>query len=237
MPEATCAVDTCDRKRHARGWCRTHYERWLRTGDPFGSSVPDMPPDFPGEHWVPIPRWERIYEASTLGRIRSLDRIITCSSGPPRSLRGRILRPAVRVDGHLQVTLCRNGQDYKRYVHSLVALAFLGPRPSGLEACHGDGNPANNRPENLRYGSHGSNLLDRVRHGTHHQSNKTHCPWRHLLTAPNLVPSAAATGRRNCLACSRTRANAAKHKARHRGGTGFDFQAISDAHFARIMSA
>jgi hypothetical protein len=133
------------------------------------------------------------------------------------------------------VGLNREGKEQKRYVHSLVAEAFIGPRPPGLEVCHGDGIPTNNRPENLRYGSHGSNLLDRVRHGTHHQSNKTHCPRRHLLTAPNLVASKAATGHRNCLACARASANAAKHKAR--GETGFDFVAAADDHFARIMSA
>ena len=30
----TCSVTVCDRPVHCRGWCNTHYMRWLRTGSP-----------------------------------------------------------------------------------------------------------------------------------------------------------------------------------------------------------
>lgn len=30
----TCAIDGCEKKVLARGWCVTHYERWRRHGDP-----------------------------------------------------------------------------------------------------------------------------------------------------------------------------------------------------------
>ena len=33
-PLADCAVDGCERKVRARGWCFTHYMRWKRNGDP-----------------------------------------------------------------------------------------------------------------------------------------------------------------------------------------------------------
>lgn len=32
MSERICIVDGCDHKAHSRGWCSTHYSRWLKTG-------------------------------------------------------------------------------------------------------------------------------------------------------------------------------------------------------------
>lgn len=29
-----CVVDGCDRPRLSRGWCKRHYTRWIRHGDP-----------------------------------------------------------------------------------------------------------------------------------------------------------------------------------------------------------
>lgn len=34
MPDRTCSVADCDRKVSCRGWCKKHYERWQRHGDP-----------------------------------------------------------------------------------------------------------------------------------------------------------------------------------------------------------
>lgn len=51
-------------------------------------------------------------------------------------------------------------------VHVLVADAFHGPRPEGLETRHLDGNPLNNAAENLKYGTALENYEDQVRHGT-----------------------------------------------------------------------
>ena len=50
-------------------------------------------------------------------------------------------------------------------MHTLIALAFLGPRPNGLWVCHNDGVPTNNRAENLRYDTPTSNTADSIKHG------------------------------------------------------------------------
>lgn len=34
-----CDVDGCDRTVKARGWCKTHYSRWYRHGDPGGAAL------------------------------------------------------------------------------------------------------------------------------------------------------------------------------------------------------
>jgi hypothetical protein len=51
--------------------------------------------------------------------------------------------------------------------HVLVCTAFHGPKPGpGYEVLHGDGNPANNRADNLRWGTKAENRADQDRHGT-----------------------------------------------------------------------
>jgi DNA-binding transcriptional regulator YiaG len=53
-----------------------------------------------------------------------------------------------------------------RLLHSLILEAFKGPRPLKTECCHNDGNPVNNRLDNLRWGTHQENQRDALRHGT-----------------------------------------------------------------------
>ena len=52
------------------------------------------------------------------------------------------------------------------YAQRLVLTAFVGPCPHGMEACHNDGNPANNNLTNLRWDTVRSNVHDAIRHGT-----------------------------------------------------------------------
>ncbi|GAC1393242.1 MAG: hypothetical protein NVS3B10_00380 [Polyangiales bacterium] len=59
--------------------------------------------------------------------------------------------------GHLTVSLA---------VHRLIAVAWLGPRPSAEhQVCHLDGDRTNNAPANLRWGTAKDNADDRERHG------------------------------------------------------------------------
>lgn len=65
--------------------------------------------------------------------------------------------------GYLAVSL--SGKS-RRYIHRLVLQAFVGPCPDGSECRHLDGNPRNNRLENLCWGTRKENTADSVRHGT-----------------------------------------------------------------------
>lgn len=76
------------------------------------------------------------------------------------------MRPAFHPDGYRITTVRCNGKSKPIKICRLVAEAFIGPRPNGLEVCHCDGNPANDRPENLRWDTHAANMQDTVRHGT-----------------------------------------------------------------------
>ncbi len=73
-----------------------------------------------------------------------------------------------------------NSRGYRRttfrqrtvFVSQLVATAFHGPRPVGMEVCHDDGNRANDVPSNLYWGTHSQNELDKRRHGTSAQGER-----------------------------------------------------------------
>lgn len=81
----------------------------------------------------------------------------------------RKLKPATsRRNGrpvHCAVVLMREGGRHNLRVHTLVLTAFVGPCPAGLECCHGDGDPTNNKLTNLRWDTPHSNVADCIRHG------------------------------------------------------------------------
>lgn len=67
--------------------------------------------------------------------------------------------------GHIFVNVRQDGRDLTRQVHSLVLAAFEGRCPEGMEGCHNNGDPANNRLDNLRWDTRASNIRDSFRHG------------------------------------------------------------------------
>lgn len=68
--------------------------------------------------------------------------------------------------GYCYVNLRRDAKGFTRHIHRLVLENFIGPPPEGMEGCHGDGDPSNNRLDNLRWDTHLANFADSVRHGT-----------------------------------------------------------------------
>lgn len=174
------------------------------------------------------------YEASDDGRVRSLPRSLPLRTRwggvTVRRYPGRELAPYEVNGGHLGVDLVRDGIRARLGLHSVVLRAFVGPPPPGHEGLHRDGDPANNVPSNLRWGTSSENNLDAVRHGTHVQARKTRCPWEHLLAEPNLTACDRARGRRKCLACDRARSC-----GRRRGWNAERVRADADRRYVEIM--
>lgn len=139
------------------------------------------------ERWLPIPGYEGNYEVSDRGNVRSVDRIRIGTDGIAQKRRGQILRGTIGArDGYRCVNLRTGGGNGRvTPIHRLVLLAFVGPLPPGMVSRHLNGNPTDNRLENLKYGTQSENMHDRVRHGNHFQVNKTHCPREHEYTPEN----------------------------------------------------
>ncbi len=116
------------------------------------------------EMWLPVVGHEGFYEVSDAGRVRSIDREFIRADGRRQPRRGRVLKPSSSGRGYPSVTL-RFGA--RRTVHSLVCAAFHGPRPGPRhEAAHWNGDPTDNRSENLRWATQSENQQDSIRHGT-----------------------------------------------------------------------
>lgn len=126
------------------------------------------------ESWNPVPGYEGLYEVSDHGNVRSLDRVTTdIGGGRTRRFHGKLLPGYVLPIGYRVFQL--SGADKTKslqYAHRLVLLAFVGPAPKGQEGCHADGNPLNNRLDNLRWDTRSGNVQDSIRHGTHWASNQ-----------------------------------------------------------------
>lgn len=89
------------------------------------------------------------------------------------------------------------------HVHVLVAAAFLGPRPDGMDIRHGPGGRLDNSPENLCYGTRKDNVQDSVTDGTHiswHGKSKTKCDQGHEFTPKNTY-TPPGTSFRHCRTC------------------------------------
>lgn len=119
------------------------------------------------EIWKDIPGYEGKYQVSNMDNVKSLSRTFHSANQNGEfdfQIKKRILRPGKHDRaGHLTVVL--NAPRKSRSVHQLVMLAFVGPPPPGKVVCHNNGNPADNRLENLRYDTQTENVLDVLHSG------------------------------------------------------------------------
>lgn len=165
------------------------------------------------EVWASVPGFEGAYEVSSLGRVRSLDRV----TDRGRKWKGKLMSPSTMPRGYQVVTLWRDGKQETALVHRLVLFAFVGDAPAGMEALHGDGDPANNRRSNLSWGTHSENQYDQVAHGTHTKSSKMSCPSGHPYDEKNTYTYPGPRAHRGCRTCRREymrRWHAEKQKAK-----------------------
>ncbi len=87
------------------------------------------------------------------------------------SSRGSRLKPSIREkkigqNQYRHVSLHKDGKEHSCYVQRLVLEAFSGEKPAGLHAAHLNGDPSDNRIENLEWKTIAENAQDRILHGT-----------------------------------------------------------------------
>jgi hypothetical protein len=120
MRESTCSIPGCDRKHYGRGWCRRHWKKWRRNGDPLAG------------RWEYLPTieqrfWQKVEKTDTCWWWR----------GALTPQDGGHFRGAFRVNGRLQKA--------HRVAYELV----VGPIPDGLQIDHLCRNPQCVNPAHL----------------------------------------------------------------------------------------
>ena len=113
------------------------------------------------EIWKDIPYFRGSYQVSSMGRVRSVDRVIACKDGSMRKHKGRVLKLHVNKNtGYECLSLCNDGRCNTKTVHRLVLETF---KPhvnmNVLDVNHIDGNKLNNHLTNLEWLTRRDNML------------------------------------------------------------------------------
>lgn len=133
------------------------------------------------ETWVDIEDYEKHYQISSFGRVRSLTRVVKrgglCGN---LTKAGQILTPNITPKGYSRIQLQANGL-YKHYfIHVLVARAFVDNPDCKTQVNHKDGDKNNNCANNLEWCTPSENLL-------HAYSNELKKPTvKYFIECPEL---------------------------------------------------
>ncbi len=120
--------------------------------------------------WRDVVGAEGFYEVSDDGQVRST---------PRRGRAGRVLKQnlvKMTNDERYYVSMSLGSKEsvVNKAVAPIVATAFHGPKPDGMECCHIDGNGLNNHASNLMWGTHTENMAHTKLHGTNRPGSKSH---------------------------------------------------------------
>lgn len=134
------------------------------------------------------PRWLPLigpYEVSDDGQIRHVRR--------------GVLKPWIRPGGYPTVTPHVGGRTRQVLIHEAVLTAFVGSRPAGCQGRHLNGDPGDNRIENLAWGTPKENAADREAHGRTARGAK----MPHTRLSPEIAAVIRASGERGVALAAR----------------------------------
>ena len=94
------------------------------------------------EYWADITDFEGVYQVSSWGNVRRIKR--------SRGAQLRNKKATLDTHGYLVLTLWKDNKQYRKYIHRLMAVAFIDGDQS-LSVDHIDGNKLNNSLDNLEW--------------------------------------------------------------------------------------
>lgn len=120
-----------------------------------------------GEMWREIPGYEGIYEASNLGRVRSMEGKTThnCNLGilhwKSRIIKEHYITRKNGKHADARITLWKDKAPHYYLVSRIIAMTWCDGYQEGMTVNHIDGNPLNNSCSNLEW----ITLAENIRHG------------------------------------------------------------------------
>lgn len=115
--------------------------------------------------WKDVPDYEGLYQVSSTGLVRSLDRYVNSKGGSRALIKGRMMKLSVDADGYYGVGLTKDKHQKGFRVNRLVAEAFI-PNPDNLPVVHHiDCDITNNCVENLKWVTVQENTIQAIKDG------------------------------------------------------------------------
>lgn len=129
------------------------------------------------EIWKDIEGYNGIYQISSLGRVKSIERVVHDSIGRTRILKEKYIKPI--VSGEYYSINIRINNEYKPIsIHRALATAFI-PNPGEKpEVNHIDGNKFNNSLDNLEWVTYSENISHAYKNGLR-KGNNAKDLWKH----------------------------------------------------------
>lgn len=110
------------------------------------------------ETWKDIKGFENLYKVNQCGQIKARN--------------GKTIAEYNNGTGYKKITLYKDGKGYKKYIHRIVAEAFINNPEAKPQVNHIDGDKTNNAVTNLEWCNQSENMQHAYRTGL--QSRKRH---------------------------------------------------------------
>lgn len=129
------------------------------------------------EFWVDVLGYEGLYQVSSFGRVKSLERFPVGKDFVKRRVNQLILKPTLFNNGYFAVSLRRDDKTTKFSVHRLVALSFI-PNPENKpQVNHKNGIKSDNGIDNLEWATSSENINHALKNGLIRDQSGDERPW------------------------------------------------------------